>query len=399
MVVMANSPTDKALAQLARRLADRRAIVLESVRARVIGDPQMRISISLSRQAFLDHLPQLLGRLERRLLMPEAPRTQDRMERRPAEKHGEHRWEEGYSLVETLDEWRHLDECLRDELVQWCAECVDVSVQAALSASAAIAAFIGEGMHASAHRYAELQRAEASRRAGELQAALEEVRTLEFDRVSTWRQALHDVRGRVGAISNASTLVKRPDASLETQQRSLEALEQGLVGLREMLNELTGLARLEAKAEPLRVSTFDISELLNGLGTSLQPTAVARGLLLETDGPERLEVQGDPVKVQRIAQNLLQNALKYTDSGGVSVHWCADPDAPDARWILSVEDTGGGLEPGAGQRSAPGVLRTESEGLGLAIVRRLCELLQARLAIETASTGGTAVRVIFPSRY
>ena len=64
------------------------------------------------------------------------------------------------------------------------------------------------------------------------------------------------------------------------------------------------------------------------------PVADARGLVLKADGPDTLPVEGDVVKVQRIAQNLVPNALKYTSLGGVTVSWGGsrhnDPSALDA---------------------------------------------------------------------
>jgi two-component system CheB/CheR fusion protein len=62
--------------------------------------------------------------------------------------------------------------------------------------------------------------------------------------------------------------------------------------------------------------------------------------------PDELSVEGDKVKVRRIAQNLLNNALNYTESGGVKVEWRVDGTAGTARWSLCVEDTGPGVRDG-----------------------------------------------------
>jgi signal transduction histidine kinase len=141
-----------------------------------------------------------------------------------------------------------------------------------------------------------------------------------------------------------------------------------------------------------------------------------------------LAVEGDAAKVQRIAQNLILNALGATRRGGVRVVW-GDRNVPGAeQWMLCVQDTGPGLQlqsvaapmeqalldatekahesdPGA----APPTLSSESaprapadtagEGIGLSIVKRLCELLDASLELETAPGAGTTFRVIFPRAY
>jgi len=144
--------------------------------------------------------------------------------------------------------------------------------------------------------------------------------------------------------------------------------------------------------------------------------AEERSLSLAMDGPEGLPVEGDSVKVRRIAQNLLLNALKYTQVGGVVLSWGVTAASDDRRWWLSVEDTGPGFhaDPGAplagALAQAPGapagadddarpVHQPPGEGLGLAIVKRLCELLDASIELESEIDKGTTVRVLLPVRY
>ena len=139
-----------------------------------------------------------------------------------------------------------------------------------------------------------------------------------------------------------------------------------------------------------------------------------------------LPVKGDSIKVQRIVQNLLLNALKYTYQGGVSLVW--SPEGP-LRWLLTVSDTGPGLteksataltlEPSLekvsikGARSTINVKSSEpektaelpqstqprGEGIGLHIVKRLCELLNANMEVEASPGRGTTIRIRFPVHY
>ena len=137
--------------------------------------------------------------------------------------------------------------------------------------------------------------------------------------------------------------------------------------------------------------------------------------------------------MQRIAQNLLLNALGVTERGGVWVQWAARTVSGVHQWLLCVLDTGPGLQhdsPAApleralqeataeaheaeDRGSAPSAppaptLRSQSsvaarnaggEGIGLSIVKRLCELLDASLELETAPGEGTTFRVVFPCAY
>ncbi len=160
-----------------------------------------------------------------------------------------------------------------------------------------------------------------------------------------------------------------------------------------------------------------------------EPLARERGLYLRSDGDLALPVQGDAIKIRRIAQNLTLNALRYTDHGGVTVTWGAsrvnDPD----RWMLTVQDTGPGVHGGraapiadaleqatheaaemdgaitthvAGDERRPEAQRLQKasgEGVGLSIVKRLCDMLDASVELDTDAERGTMFRVLFPRRY
>jgi signal transduction histidine kinase len=241
------------------------------------------------------------------------------------------------------------------------------------------------------------------------------------------------LRGSVGVISNATAVREAPDASEATRLRMSQIVQRGLASLSALLNDLTSLARLEAGQEKREVAAFDAAAALGDLCASFESVAAEAHLFLVADGPRRLPVEGDAVKMQRIAQNLLLNAIKYTDRGGVKVTWQeAGPD----RWALCIQDTGPGFEhadvpplavalkeateeardveehsdsnEGESVRAAPApTLPSRSshrgpptgEGIGLSIVKRLCELLDATLELETAAGRGTTFRVVFPRRY
>jgi signal transduction histidine kinase len=197
------------------------------------------------------------------------------------------------------------------------------------------------------------------------------------------------------------------------------------------------LARLQAGHEQRDVKPIDAAKLVRGLCENLQPLAEERGLFLKVDGPATFPVEGDAVKIQRIAQNLLINAFKYTDRGGVTVRW-GDSRKNDAeRWMLSIEDTGPGFHAGPGAPMAgaleeatnearqvenasehPAQQRTNEsaeltapppdprpvhqepgEGIGLAIVKRLSELLDATVELVSVPNRGTTVHIVLPRHY
>lgn len=198
------------------------------------------------------------------------------------------------------------------------------------------------------------------------------------------------------------------------------------------------MATCEAGHERRNVKAFDVAQLIREFCETARPLAAERNLFLKCEGPAELAVEGDAVKVQRILQNLVLNALQATQSGGVLVTWAAgsSPADPD-QWALCVQDTGVGFTSDAmplrqelkdateGVReveespqsdgssslsaSPPPTLDSQStrsssrlpagEGIGLSIVKRLCELLDASIELQSAAGQGTTFRVIFPRHY
>ncbi|HUR59314.1 MAG TPA: HAMP domain-containing sensor histidine kinase, partial [Opitutaceae bacterium] len=191
---------------------------------------------------------------------------------------------------------------------------------------------------------------------------------------------------------------------------------------------------LEAGQEQREISEFDVANLVRDLCTTTRPLATDRKLYLETSGPERLHVQGDAGRVRRLLQNLLFNAIKYTERGGVTVSWGEQKES----WWVAVKDTGPGLMAGPGAPLVAGLKEATAsaretdkiaasltgeattvlpippggslpskrpdtqqagEGIGLSIVKRLCELLDASLELSSSAETGTTFRVVFPARY
>ena len=221
--------------------------------------------------------------------------------------------------------------------------------------------------------------------------------------------------------------------------RMSEALHRGTTSLHALLADLMDLARLEAGHERRKLTRFDASQVLKAVCDHLRTEAAERNLFLQTEGLTPLPVEGDAVKVQRIAQNLITNAVKATSHGGIRVTWAERAVGEREQWVLCVQDTGPGLNAETAaplQRAlkcatdeaqqvevqadpvdkiasenldpAPTMASRTSqhpsgnlggEGIGLSIVKRLCELLDASLELETSPGAGTTFRVIFPRRY
>ena len=271
----------------------------------------------------------------------------------------------------------------------------------------------------------------------DLEQALEQVRELESQRAELWREAAHDLRGTLGVVANVTTGLALADVPQPVRDKFLRLLTKNVSSLHVMLDDVMSLARLQAGHEQRDISLIDASALMRDLCESLRPLAEERGLFMKLDGPPAFAVEGDPVKLQRIAQNLLINAFKYTLQGGVTVRWGDSRENDTQRWMLCVEDTGPGFHAGPGaplagaleaateearhvettgdskkQREADKSSRPSAtqadrrplnqehgEGIGLAIVKRLSELLDATVEMTSEPGRGTLIRIVLPRHY
>ena len=423
------------LRALSAHLHARRAPLLEAWSRAAQADPKITASATLSRTQFYDHMPHMLDALERKLasiaLADKLTATQD--EATSAEGHGLQRWQQGDNEQEVMREWVWLNACLADELEQYAAD-RELAPQVMSTAWRLVSEFLVCGMSDSVSQYAHLQRADASARLRTLEDAHLQLGRLEQQRAEAWREATHDLRGNLSIVQNVASVLQIKASDASPLQTSLRMLERSVGSLHALLDDLTTQARLDAGHERREVHSFDAGEALAELCAASQQMAAEHGLYLKTEGPTNLVVKGDRIKVCRIAQNLLLNALQYTKRGGIKVTW--EPAGAGAeRWMLCVQDTGPGLgtptttplsvaldtatrdlqrtENGATSesvdgdaapaatlpsRATPNVDRP-GEGIGLAIVKRLCELLDASIELQTEPGKGSTFRVTFPSRY
>jgi two-component system CheB/CheR fusion protein len=230
-------------------------------------------------------------------------------------------------------------------------------------------------------------------------------------RGSFLRSTFHDLRGSFGIISGATSLLDFMETE-EDRKKTLDMVQRNLGQVAQMMNQLLDFARLESGHEVMEVEPFNASGLLTQLCEGSVPTAESKNLWLRFEGPQQLMLEGDVVKVRRIAQNLILNALKYTITGGVTVSW-GDADQDESFWQFSVRDTGPGISQALidkildeadaaeqahnGQQPAvPGQGR--GEGIGLFIVKHLARLMKGRMQISSDGSGTTFL-ITLPKQY
>ncbi len=208
----------------------------------------------------------------------------------------------------------------------------------------------------------------------------------------------HEIRTPLTAVIGFAELLAEdvPDE----QREMAEAIAGGGRRLLATLNSVLDLARLDAGRQTLRLRPLDVADALRRGTDLLRPLAERRGLTLTYDGPASFVAPADEGALDRVLVNLLGNALKFTERGGVTVSLAPT----DTALVLSVADTGIGMDASflphvfsEFRQESEGERRShEGSGLGLAITRRLVELMEGTITVTSERGAGTTFTVRLP---
>lgn len=438
-------PSPGELAAVAAHMAHRRPAILQAWRDAVTSDPTLTTGSSLPRAQLHDHLPALLTDFERKLGSLGSAGAANLHSgvkdvlQGDAAAHGLHRWQQGFDVAEVTRELAQFNECVVVELDAFAQAHPALDRTVMPLVRRAWAQHHGAAVSASTLQYFQLQQLEAKSHIQDVEEALEALRELEQQHAELWQQAAHDLRGNVSVVANVAAGLTSTKASEQARDTFIRLLERNVNALRHLLNDVTGLARLQGGQERRVLEQVDVAALLRDVCEALQHAAHEKGLLLHFDGPAPLQVEGDAVKIRRVTQNLVFNAIRYTRRGSVTVTWGPGDGKDPDRWFIQVQDTGPGFHAGPGSLLAdaleeasdqasqvsadaakgvithadghlgdarvqepldsPTLTQGPGEGIGLSIVKRLCELLDASLSVQSSIGVGTRFRIHLPRRY
>jgi two-component system, sensor histidine kinase len=236
----------------------------------------------------------------------------------------------------------------------------------------------------------------------DVRAAMGEAEQSAMARARVLAAASHDLRQPLHALSVYSAVLASKPAPDLLNEVSVN-IDQIVRALGNLLNGLLDLSRLSAGNYVPEHQLLTMETLILGVCAEYNQAAAQKHLvLLQELNPVR--VMGDAVALGRIARNLIDNAIKYTDEGRITVFTGLDSTQTPPLAVLSVKDTGKGI-PEAEQAKIfeefyqldnPGRDRSKGVGLGLAIVQRLCELLGAKIQVKSRLGEGTEFRVTLP---
>jgi two-component system phosphate regulon sensor histidine kinase PhoR len=211
----------------------------------------------------------------------------------------------------------------------------------------------------------------------------------------------HEVKTPLTSVRGyAETLLEGGLEDPEHREGFVRVIRDQATRLQELVDDLLSLSELERPEARLRVERFDLRALAERQIAALADRAAHAGLVLELLPGEPEWVEGDRARIEQVLANLLDNALKYTERGGVTV--ALEGDA--TRVSCTVQDTGTGIPAEDLDRIFERFYRVDKgrsrekggTGLGLSIVKHIMALHEGRVSVESAPGEGSRFRFTIP---
>ncbi|HEX6214148.1 MAG TPA: ATP-binding protein [Vicinamibacterales bacterium] len=211
----------------------------------------------------------------------------------------------------------------------------------------------------------------------------------------------HELRTPLTAIKGyAEALLDDPEDA-DAREKFLDIIHRHATRMERLVKDLLRLARLDAGQETVELVPCDVAGLLRGIANDFEPMAAQKQQTIETRvTPAAVTLRTDAAKLHDIARNLIENAVNYTpDGGAIDVR----ADVIDGQFVLTVADTGHGIEPDDLARVFERFYRVDKSrarpggtGLGLSIVKHLVQVLDGEVTASNQAGGGALFTVTLP---
>ena len=212
----------------------------------------------------------------------------------------------------------------------------------------------------------------------------------------------HEIRSPLNSVIAMNTLLLETELTLEQEELARSAKEGGQI-LLSLINDILDFSRIEAGFLELEESWFDLVDTVYSVADILASLAYKRGIVLvcvfHPDAP--LRVFGDAVRFKQILINMVNNAIKFTDEGGVCVK--VEPNE-NKGFVVKVEDTGIGIDDKNIERifnefeqeTSGDDRQFEGTGLGLSIVKEIMRAMDAHVYVKSEKFVGSEFTLEFP---
>lgn len=215
----------------------------------------------------------------------------------------------------------------------------------------------------------------------------------------------HEIRTPMNALIGVSDLLMRTNLSRD-QQEYAEMIRDSAANLLEIVNDILDFSKVEAGKVQLELCDLDVVQVVEGAAELLAEKAHQKNLTLMTFIEPQLErsLRGDPTRLRQVILNLVSNAIKFTHKGEVFVHAMSDRKDDHEFVKILVKDSGIGIPKEAQAQIFSPFTQADNSvtrqyggtGLGLTICRKLVELMNGEIHLESTEGKGTTIWFTFP---
>ncbi len=216
----------------------------------------------------------------------------------------------------------------------------------------------------------------------------------------------HELRTPLNSIMALSrVLIMRIKNKISSEESNyLEIIERNGKNLLSLINDILDLSKIEAGKLDINLHNFSLIPTIENIRDNLLPMAKEKGIEVSVSIPENLpEIQSDSEKIHQILQNIMGNAVKFTEKGSVSIN----AEADENKVIIKIIDTGIGIN----KENLPHIFeefrqvdgsssrRFEGTGLGLAIAHKLADKLGIKISVKSESGKGSIFTLYVPLKW
>lgn len=224
---------------------------------------------------------------------------------------------------------------------------------------------------------------------------IEELSGMETLRTDFIANVSHELKTPMAVINNYGTLLQQKDLTEEQRIEYAKAITDASRNMSDMVQNILKLNKLENQNVYPSFTEYDLSEQICESLLSFEAIWEKKGLDIETDIEEGVIVKADPELLELVWNNLLSNAFKFTDTGSVSVSLKTEGDLA----VVKIQDTGCGIRPEAGKHIFEKFYQsdtshaTKGNGLGLALVKRVIDIMHGEISVESTEGQGSTFTV------